>query len=398
MSLSRHYFAVFLLFLAAVFVCPSAQAADAPNPEDLPSEYHGFSMGDLRRFADSIQRTGVGPDKIPALYKPEFMSISDANLSMDNNEYVFVINYKDNLVRIYPQRIMVWHEVVNDVLPDAEGNLPSVRIYGQQDPAGDSYTVTYCPLTGSVVAFHSMASKYPSSFGVSGSILNGNTVLYDRLSHSMWSQLLGVCIEGPFRGKRLDRIPVLWARWGGVKERYADTGQVLTRATGFKRSYGKDPYGNYHNTGTYYDDNRLPFPVGFLDTRLPPKKRVLGLEADAAFGALIEDAVKERKVINFTLGVIPMVAIYDEQLDAVRVFDRRLPDWKDPLSFVRVENKLLDEQTRSEWTTTANSTYGRLRDKRLTEVITTSAMWFAWASFHRGTQIIPFKDFENNTF
>ena len=66
------------------------------------------------------------------------MSISDANLSMDNNEYVFVINYKDNLVRIYPQRIMVWHEVVNDVLPDAEGRHWQLRAdTGWVSPKGE---------------------------------------------------------------------------------------------------------------------------------------------------------------------------------------------------------------------------------------------------------------------
>ena len=392
MLFSRQPLAAFLLVLLVVLACPSARAAES-KPEDMPSDSPGFSVGDLRRFADLIQRTGVGPDKIPALYKPEYMSISDANLSMDNNEYVFVVKYKKDLVHIYPQRILVWHEVVNDVLPDDEGNMPSVRLYGPQDPAGDSYTITYSPLTGSVVAFRSMASKYPSSFGVSGSILNGNTVLYDRLSHSMWSQLLAVCIEGPFRGKRLDRIPVLWARWGGVKERYAETGKVLTRATGFRRSYGKDPYGNYQAAGTYYDDNRLPFPVSYLDPRLPPKKRILGIEADAARGAVIEEAVKTQKVLNFTLGVVPMVALYDEGLDAIRVFDRRLPDQEKPLTFALIADKLVDEQTRSEWTTTGECTYGRLREKMLTEVISTNAMWFAWASFHRGTQIFPYKDF-----
>ena len=387
---NRCRLAAFALLL--LLACSPALAAEESNPENQPSDIPGFSIGDLRRFADRIQRTGLGPDRIPAVNRPEFASISDANLSMENNEYVFVVQYKENLVHIYPQRIMVWHEVVNEVLPDAEGNMPSVRIYGPQAAAGDSYTITYCPLTGSVVAFRSMAGKYPSTFGVSGNILNGNTVLYDRVSHSLWSQLLAGCIEGPFRGKRLERIPVIWARWGGVKERYAETGKVLTRATGFRRSYGKDPYGNYHVAGTYYDNNVLPFPVGYLDPRLPPKKRILGLEADAAYGALLEESVKERRILNFTLGVVPLVAIYDEELDAVRVFDRRLPDHKEPLSFGIIENKLVDEQTRSEWTVMGDCTYGRLREQRLSEVISTHAMWFAWAAFHRGSQIFPSRD------
>ena len=393
MPFSRRQFAFFLLISFAVLACPPAPAAESPEPETLASDLPGFSIGALRQLADRVQRTGIGPDRIPALNRPEYLSISDANLSMDNNDFVFVVKYKKDLVRIYPQRILVWHEVVNDVLPAAEGNAPPAQGYSSQAQPGESYSITYSPLTGSVVAFRSMASKYPSSFGVSGNILNGNTMLYDRVSHSLWVQLLAACIEGPFRGKRLERIPVLWARWGGVKERYAETGKVLTRATGHRRSYGKDPYGNYHAAGTYYDNKSLPFPVGYLDPRLPPKERILGLEADAAYGALIEGEVKKQKVLNFTLGVIPMLALYDEELDAIRVFDRRLPDWKEPLSFDILENKLVDEQTRSEWTITGNSTYGRLRDKQLNEVVATHSMWFAWASFHRGSQIIPYKEF-----
>jgi hypothetical protein len=377
-----------LSILPSLFLLCLPAAAEESDPDKLPSDYPGFSMGDLRRFTDAIQRTGLGPDKIPAVNKPEFTSISDANLSIDNNEFVFVVTYNGE-AHIYPRRILVWHEVVNDMPSDAKDGQSYGGTDGSRLADATGYTLTYCPMTGSLTAFLSMAGKYPSSFGVSGNILNGNTVLYDRVSHSLWNQLLGVCLDGPFRGKRLERIPALWARWGGVKERYAETGKVLTSATGFRRSYGKDPYGNYYSPGSYYDNNRLPFPVTYLDPRLPPKERVLGIEADAVRGALLESAVKKQKVINFTLGVIPMAAIYDEQLDAVRVFDRRLPEWKTPLSFAFIDNKLKDEQTRSEWTLDGSSTYGRLREKRLTEVITTNSMWFAWASFHRGVQIIP---------
>ena len=130
---NRRWLAAFALLL--LLACSPALAAEEGNPENQPSDIPGFSIGDLRRFADRVQRTGLGPDKIPALNKPEFASISDANLSMENNEYVFVVQYKENLVHIYPQRIMVWHEVVNEVLPDAEGNMPSVHIYGAQAPA-----------------------------------------------------------------------------------------------------------------------------------------------------------------------------------------------------------------------------------------------------------------------
>jgi hypothetical protein len=243
----------------------------------MPTELPGYSTQDLRKLSLRVQRTGLDADSIPALHRPAYLSLSDADLSMEEDEVVFVVHYPNDLVRIYPQRILVWHEIVNDSLPDAEGRLPRA-LPGMPEPQGENYTVSYSPLSGSVVAFRSMAGRYPTSFGISGTLLNGNSILYDRISRSLWSQLLAVCIEGPFRGKRLDRIPIFSARWQGVKKRYggldssfSGKAEVLSRSTGYRRSYGKDPYGNYQISGTYYDDNRLPFPVDTLDPRLPPK-------------------------------------------------------------------------------------------------------------------------------
>lgn len=370
---------------------------DEPEP-DMPVEMPGYSANQLREMAKLVQRTGVGFDRIPALQRPNFISISDANLSMDNDEVVFVIHYPNNRVRIYPQRILVWHEIVNDVLPDETATLPR-SVPGVNEAAGESYTLSYSPLTGSVVAFRSMAGKYPTTYGVTGTLLNGNSIVYDRISHSLWDQLMSVCVEGPFFGKRLERIQVTWARWSGVKERYGGlhsqftgTAEVLSRATGHRRSYGKDPYGSYQTSGSYYDNNRLPFAVSHLDPRLPPKKRILGIELDTAFGAILIDEVKESQVLNFTLGVTPMVAIYDSEMDSVRIFERTIPGrTSEVLTFTLFEGKLIDEQTRTEWFATGMGVYGPLRERKLKEVLSVDSMWFAWASFYRGTQIFPGK-------
>ncbi len=388
---------VALLPLAAAFPVAAADpgnplADDAEVSGDTPSDLPGYSMDGLKRLADSIQRTGVGADQIAALYRPQFVNVSDASLSMDDDEVVFIVTYPQGRVRIYPQRIMVWHELVNDVLPDAAGNLPPPGRIGLAEAEGQSFTLAYSPLSGSVTAFRSLVGKYPTSFGVTGNLLNGNSVLYDRISGSLWAQLPAVCVEGPFKGRRLERIPVLWARWGGAKERYAGRAEVLSRSTGHKRPYGKDPYGSYQLKGNYYDDVRLLFEISRLDNRLPPKKRILGLEHEALFGAVVIDEVRSRRVLNFSLGVLPLVALYDEQLDAVRVFDRRLRG--QTLSFAIFENGIVDEQTKSQWTPDGAATYGRLRDQTLTPVLAVDAMWYAWATFYPGTQIFPFNEWD----
>ncbi len=383
------------VLLAARILFPSAPVCAATpedgdrTPDNLPSEAPGYAIQDLRRLADAIVRTGVRADGITALYRPQFLSVSDASLSMDDDEVVFVVEYPGR-TRIYPQRILVWHEVINDVLPDASGNMPPRPVPGVAESAGENYSITYSPLTGTVVGFRSLAGKFPSTFGVTGNLLNANTVLYDRISQSLWCQLLAVSIEGPMRGKRLERIPVLWATWKGVKTRYLGKAEVLSRSTGYSRSYGKDPYGSYQTRGNYYDDARLLFAVSRLDPRLPPKKRILGLEIEDAYGAVQVDAVHDARVLNFSLGVAPLAAVYDAELEAVRIFDRRLDgDDKRPLTFAIFEDKLIDEQTKSEWTPLGICTYGRLRDKKLTPVYSMNSMWFAWAAFHKGTEVIP---------
>ena len=119
----------FFMVFAALFLFVSLpfQSYSATNDDTLamPSDFPGYSLDDLRKLADLIQRTGVSVDRIPALDRPQFLSISDASLSMENSEIVFVIHYPDNLVRIYPRRILLWHEAVNDVLPDLVRGLPS---------------------------------------------------------------------------------------------------------------------------------------------------------------------------------------------------------------------------------------------------------------------------------
>jgi len=141
--------------------------------------------------------------------------------------------------------------------------------------------------------------------------------------------------------------------------------------------------------GTYYDNNLIPFPVTHLDTRLPPKTRILGIEVDTAFGAVIVNEVKAQRVINFSLGMIPMTALYDQALDAVRVFDRRLPGRAGPLTFIIFDGALIDEETRTEWHPNGRSLHGPLRDRELTHVLSIDAMWFAWAAFYRGSLTIP---------
>ncbi|MDR1125510.1 MAG: DUF3179 domain-containing protein [Deltaproteobacteria bacterium] len=380
--------APFCLF--CLLCCPLLGPGRAGAAETLPSEVPGLSLDDLRFMYNEMFSIG-SRGSAGAVYRPTFVRVSDADLSMDNREPVFIVHYPGGLTRIYPQSILVWHEIVNDVVPDPNPGQSDPSGYGRYgggraETSGNSYTISYSPLSGSVVAFRSKAGRYPTVFGSEGKLINGNSVLFDQASGSLWSQLLAVCIEGPLVGRRLERYPVYWARWGGTKERYPQA-EVLSRATGYKRTYGRDPYGSYYTPGNYYDDTRVYFPLSRRSDRLPPKERILGLEMESIYGAISVAAVRDSRALNQTLGIFKLVALYDEEMDRVRVFESKLSNGT-ILNFQFFENKFMDTNTRSEWNSDGECVYGRMRGTALKPVLAIDSMWFAWFAFHPDTQIL----------
>lgn len=379
------------LFICAILFILSqpAYGADINSPDDKASAVPGYSMGAIRSLVEAVERTGLGFDSIQAIDNPSYMSVSDASLSMDDDEIVFIVEFPEGITRIYPQRIMVWHEIVNDVLPDPQGELSGLYTGGEDSDR--RYTISYSPLSGAVVAFRSLAGRFPSNFGSAGDLINANSVLYDRVSHSLWSQLLGVAFDGPLTGRRFERLQVIWATWKGVKTRYMGKAEVLSRPTMQRRPYGKDPYGSYQRLGNYYDDARVINKLSTLDRRLHPKQQVLGIEHESLFGAVQKDLVKEERVLNFTMGITPMVAVYDQELDSVRVFDRRLGGKRTarPLEFMIFEDRLTDKESKSHWNVEGLCTYGRYGDQKLLPIYSIDTMWMSWAAFHRNSPIFP---------
>ena len=70
------------------------------------------------------------------------------------------------------------------------------------------------------------------TLGVSGKLVDGNLVMYDRETDSLWQQNSGAALEGDLGGERLEEMPEQdWAMlpWGEWRRRHPDT-LVLTCA------------------------------------------------------------------------------------------------------------------------------------------------------------------------
>ncbi|UQA91290.1 DUF3179 domain-containing protein [Streptomyces halobius] len=302
--------------------------AISDRPADSPSVVQPGQDPSLETLAGAAVSGGPGKDGIPSIDRPKFVPAQDADFLKDE-EPVFGLEYRGE-VWAYPQQVLVWHEIVNDTV------------------AGEPLTVTYCPLTGTVIGFSSPPGMPELTFGTPGKLVNSNLLMYDRQTGSEWPQLLGTAISGPLKGQRLDTLPLVWSTWKEWRAAHPDT-RVLSTDTGALRDYGSDPYGSYAPQSGYYVEGGPLFPVLAMNDRLPDKEVVIGVRAGEQRLAIDKDLVRKAKTVQATVGGREVVARWDDQLDTARVFQRVGDRWQ-PADFL-------------------------------------DSMWFAWYAFYPNTQV-----------
>lgn len=355
MKISKTYLLIFsLIVIASIFF--ARLIANNDNRESLgtntPLEY--------KKYVDNLVSGGPGKDGIPAINSPNYQSTKAADDFLDPKDVVFIVK-KEKKVRIYPQKILVWHEIVND-------NFDKEKL-----------SITYCPLTGSAIGYKGYIKKInkETTYGVSGKLINSNLVMYDRETDSYIPQILGEGITGELSGEVLDTFPVVWTTWELAKEKYPQA-EVLTDKTGFFRNYNRDPYGSYLEKGNYYDSGGAVFPLMNRDNRLPEKEVVIGIRIRANPIAIRKEFMRENKVHNDKSAGI--VAFYDESLDDVRVFSSNFKG--EALTFTYEDGVTLDNKNRT-W-----SVEGISSDGHLEWVDSFDVMWFAWAAFFPETKLV----------
>jgi len=65
---------------------------------------------------DEIRGGGPPKDGIPAILDPQFIPAQEATFLADDDELIGVV--ESGVAKVYPLRILTWHEMVNDRLGD----------------------------------------------------------------------------------------------------------------------------------------------------------------------------------------------------------------------------------------------------------------------------------------
>ncbi len=278
----------------------------------------GFALSPSLIPAERILSGGPPKDGIPALTYPAIETAESADHWLNDHDLILGMVI-DGKARAYPVRILNWHEIVND------------RI------GSHAFVLSYCPLCGSGMAFDSS-----DLFGVSGMLYQSDVLLYDKRSESLWSQLMMQAVTGPRAGEKLQLLPVEHSAWSDWKSAHPDS-SVLSRHTGYRRDYSRNPYAGYEQrSGTY-------FPVYNHDERLPPKTWVIGLSM-------------ENKHIAW-------------KLDNLKKTGSQQMTWKQHRLAIRVHGEGV-----------------QIHDVESGKILpVTRLYWFAWVAFHPDSELAPVK-------
>jgi hypothetical protein len=295
--------------------------SDEPGPAPA-----GSPDSELDALADAAVSAGPRRDGIPPIDEPRFVDADAADL-LSGDEPVFGLRHRGE-VKAYPQQVLVWHEIVNDTV------------------GGAPLAVTYCPLTGTVVAYPSPPGQ-TWTFGTTGRLVYSNLLMYDRQTESEWPQILGVAISGPRKGTRLDTVPLVWTTWRAWRAAHPDT-RVLSTDTGALRDYGSDPYGSYLSRTGYYFEHGTYFPVRHISDHYDAKEVVIGVRAGSDRIAILKERLRRDKSVRLNVNGAQWLAQWDDRLDSAVV--------------VRTDT-------------------GELADFL-------EAMWFAWYTFYPETTVV----------
>jgi hypothetical protein len=331
--------------------------ARVPTEEDPQEPVGGPCLVD-----ENLLKSILGPDAIAALTLPTMVSADHAQAEyLDDDARVLgvVVNGQ---ARAYPHNILWYHEIVNDSIGD------------------EWISVTFCPLTGSGLAFDPHVGDTRLELGVSGLLFANNLVLFDRISRDLYGPQLSV--EGKCDGFQNRSLPLRGAQemnWGRWVALHPDT-KVVGEDTGFRRSYGVYPYGSYDQLDS--DDLLVPMDV---DRTRPLKERVLAIRGEEGaghgypFGELKE--LGHQATVNESLGE-PYVVFYDMEDGETAIAHASTVNGS-RLFFEIAPNRLFrDTGTGSLWTIGGRAVSGPLEGTQLDPIDNAYVLfWFAWRHF-----------------
>ena len=299
-------------------------------------------------------------DLFTPVNSPVYVDVAAGDTFLFPADGVCVIDGK-SASYVFPEVIMASYHVVNDVLD------------------GEPIAVTFCLLAGSSCRFSRRLNDRVLTFGLTGQLYAGNSVLYDMETKTDWLQLNGEPIQGHYFGRaRLNPRTLERTTWQRAK-----------RKSNVKVLAPLRPMAEYRNFYEEIEAERLGRRVVQsqieLDQRLVPYAAGIGvrIQGDARFYP--EDSRAQRAVRNDVVGGWALLVLREGDGATTRVFRRWVSGRQ--LDFDLADGHLRDLQTASVWDDEGVCVSGALKGHRLEVPFYSRVYWFVWSALHPETTV-----------
>jgi len=217
------------------------------------------------------------------------------------------------------------------------------------------------------------------TFGVSGKLIRNSLVMFDRETGTLWSHLTGEALQGPLAGRQLHQVWSEQTTWGRWRSEHPRTLMLAVDPSDLRY----DPYQRYYDSSD----------AGILgrkhtDERLPVKEKVIGVRIGGAVKAYSFTALARARVVDDTVGGVPLVVVFDGPTDSGAVY-RRDPGGR-LLTFSPGSTALsmVDLETASTWDGLSGlAIAGTSAGTQLEQVPITYSFWFGWVDFYPNTEV-----------
>jgi len=293
---------------------------------------------------------------------PVFEASSAAKVDADDKVLAVTINGESHA---YPVRTMGYHHIVNDVV------------------AGQPVAATYCTLCHTGLIWSRVLNGRTLTFRLGG-INNGNAVLQDEQTNSIWQQSTGEAIFGALKGQHLKRVhsdELTFAQWRVEQP----NGLVLKPEARYEKQYDpKDWEAHVERTPTVVDTSR---------SGIGPHTLMLGLTINGSSKAYPVKSILSAGLIGDRTGGQSLVVVVGPDQASIRVFKSQLPGESDPLTFVRSasagEAVMTDAESGSAWNFKGCAVTGKYAGRCLEPIDAQKDYWFDWV--HHNPSTIVFR-------
>jgi Protein of unknown function (DUF3179) len=280
---------------------------------------------------------------------------SPANAAVDPDDKVLAVTLGQD-ARAYPIRTMGYHHIVNDTVN------------------GVPIAVTYCTLCHTGLVWNRMLDGRLLHFRLAG-INNGNALLRDEETNSIWQQSTGEAIYGPLKGKQLQLVRSNELSFGLWKQEQPH-GQVLQPNALYASEYDpKDWEKHVEKTRTVVDTSK---------SGIGPHQLMLGITTAGESKAYPVQAILETKLIQDHVGKVPILLLVGPDGTSIRTFDTRVEGGDKNLTFATGlhDGTMTDAETGSTWSFQGCAVEGNLSGRCLKEIDAHKDYWFDWMNHH----------------